>query len=430
MATLTLYLIEWAATLMSFLLIYKCFLTGSTFHRFNRMVLLGILPLSALLPLCRWEILPEVWGTSESELVSYIQLTETVLTGEADIISGDAKAAVQEGVSFTQLIPLMLFIAYLCYLLVMAGNWAHSTWKLQHFIKQCQSHRLGDWVRLVVHNRSYSPFSWMNCIVVSTQEKDYRQNIGFWHEMGHVRNCHFIDLLLVCLCALVNPAAWLLLKELKTVHEYEADEYVLHNMDILPKLYQIQLLKRCVGVEAYALACPLEFNLKKRIIMMKKEKTTPWRKLYLLAALPLASMWMTAFAASSCSDSSDENPLTVTGKAEPISITGSAVSGSFDTISVTGTAEALTEKASFAVHIDNEGNYTYGKWGVSMKAGTLDDIYNYVYSFRDNLTEEEKPYLCINIKVSPQVPTESITKLKDTLRKAWALRITYSTVKE
>ena len=61
-----------------------------------------------------------------------------------------------------------------------------------------------------------------------------------------------------------------------------------------------------------------------------------------------------------------------------------------------------------------------------MKAGTLDDIYNYVYSFRDNLTEEEKPYLCINIKVSPQVPMESITKLKDTLRKAWALRITYS----
>ena len=361
-------------------------------------------------------MLPEAWGTSESELISYIQLTETVLMGETEIISEHSGASVQEGVSFTQLIPLLLSIGYLCYLLFMVGNWARSTWKLQHFIKQCQSHRLGDWVRLVVHDRAYSPFSWMNCIVVSAQEKDYRQNIGFWHEMGHVRNCHFIDLLLVCLCALVNPAAWLLLKELKTVHEYEADEYVLHNMDILPKLYQIQLLKRCVGVEAYALACPLEFNLKKRIIMMKKEKTTPWRKLYLLAALPLVGMWMTAFAVSPCSDSSDENPLAVTGKAELINITGSA--------------ESITEKASFAVHIDNEGNYTYGKWGVSMKAGTLDDIYNYVYSFRDNLTEEEKPYLCINVKVDSQTPTESVNKLKETLRKAWALRITYGKVEE
>ena len=39
MATFTLYLIKWAVTLVSFLLIYKWLLAGSTFHRFNRMVL-------------------------------------------------------------------------------------------------------------------------------------------------------------------------------------------------------------------------------------------------------------------------------------------------------------------------------------------------------------------------------------------------------
>ncbi len=45
MGTLTLYILEWAFGLILMLAAYKLLLGGTTFHRFNRMVLLGIPPL-------------------------------------------------------------------------------------------------------------------------------------------------------------------------------------------------------------------------------------------------------------------------------------------------------------------------------------------------------------------------------------------------
>ena len=45
------YILEWSACLLAFLLLYKMCFSGSTFHRFNRLFLLGAVVLSAVLPL-------------------------------------------------------------------------------------------------------------------------------------------------------------------------------------------------------------------------------------------------------------------------------------------------------------------------------------------------------------------------------------------
>jgi hypothetical protein len=98
------------------------------------------------------------------------------------------------------------------------------------------------------------------------------------------------------MCALVNPVAWLLLRELKALHEYEADDHVLRSGRLEAKTYQTLLIKKTVGAEAYALASCLNFNLKNRIIMMKKEQTNGWRKAWLLAVIPVAGVALAVFA--------------------------------------------------------------------------------------------------------------------------------------
>ena len=149
---------------------------------------------------------------------------------------------------------------------------------------------------MAVHRNMFGPFSWMNYIVVPDEERNLHSDVAVCHELAHVRNLHCIDLLVVGLCALVNPVAWLLLRELKTIHEYEADDHVLRNGRLEAKTYQLLLIKKSVGAEAYALASCLNFNLKNRIVMMKKEQTNRWRKAWLLAAIPVAGVALAVFA--------------------------------------------------------------------------------------------------------------------------------------
>ena len=51
MGSFIVYLLEWSACLLAFLLLYKMCFSGTTFHRFNRFYLLSIVVLSAMLPL-------------------------------------------------------------------------------------------------------------------------------------------------------------------------------------------------------------------------------------------------------------------------------------------------------------------------------------------------------------------------------------------
>jgi hypothetical protein len=167
---------------------------------------------------------------------------------------------------------------------------------MKRFLRSCRRYRLGRWVRLAVHKNLFGPFNWMNYIVVPDEERKLHSDVAVCHEMAHVRCLHCIDLVVVGVCALVNPVAWLLLRELKALHEYEADDHVLRSGRLEAKTYQTLLIKKTVGAEAYALASCLNFNLKNRIIMMKKEQTNGWRKAWLLAVIPVAGVALAVFA--------------------------------------------------------------------------------------------------------------------------------------
>ena len=93
------------------------------------------------------------------------------------------------------------------------------------------------------------------------------------------------------------------------------------------------------------------------------------------------------------------------------------------------TAEAAKEK--FTVTINDAGEYSYGPMGSTLKKGTLDDIYQYICDMQRKLQADGGGrHFLVNVEASPKAPRKSVEKVKETLRKAWALRITYSQKEE
>lgn len=83
-----------------------------------------------------------------------------------------------------------------------------------------------------------------------------------------------------------NPVSWLMIDELKTVHEYEADEAVIAS-GLNLRDYQMLLIKKAVGARLPSLANSLNHSkLQKRITMMYQSKSRTAGKLGSLVLVP------------------------------------------------------------------------------------------------------------------------------------------------
>lgn len=286
MGSFVVYVLEWALCLSAFLLLYKMCFSGSTFHRFNRFFLLGSVVVSALLPLVH---------ITASEQIEPIAEVCRLNTEQFETVQMQV-TEVREQPSVGQRIFVFMTLAYIIYMAIQVTGWLRSVAKMLLFLRGKRTRRVGRWIRLVVHNDEYGPFSWMNYIVISDKERGFGRRASMHHELSHIKLLHPLDLVFILLCTLVNPVCWLVMKEIKVVHEYEADDEVINHYHIRSRDYQRLLVMRTVGAEAYALACSFNLNIKKRIIMMKKKQSTWWRLTWIAVTLPLVGFALTAFS--------------------------------------------------------------------------------------------------------------------------------------
>jgi TonB family protein len=291
------YILKSAICLALFYLFYRLLLSKETFHRFNRIALLGLLVLSCIVPLI------EV-GTGATNVVNrqFISWEEMLMMAEMSTI---AEEVVTPTLSWREVL-LLLYLVGIAFFLV-RNLW--SLGRMLSLINSCKKQRLNNEIWLFTHQKDIAPFSWMKYIVLS--EKDYAESgeTILTHERAHITNLHSWDLILADLCVFFqwfNPAAWLLKQELQNIHEYEADEWVI-NHGIDAKKYQLLLIKKAVGTRLYSMANNLNHsNLKKRITMMIKKKSNPWACMKYLYILPLATIAVAAFARPEISNEFDE----------------------------------------------------------------------------------------------------------------------------
>ena len=286
MGSFVVYILEWALCLSAFLLLYKMCFSGSTFHRFNRFFLLGSVVVSALLPLAH------ITASEQMEPIAEVCRLNTEQFETAQTLVTEVREQPTVGQRFF----VFLTLAYVIYMAIQVTSWLRSVVKMLLFLRGKRIRRVGHWIRLVVHNEEYGPFSWMNYIVISDKEQGFGRRASMLHELSHIKLLHPLDLVFILLCTLVNPVCWLVMKEIKVVHEYEADDEVINHYHIRSRDYQRLLVIRTVGAEAYALACSFNLDIKKRIIMMKKKQSTWWRLTWMAVTLPLVGVALTAFS--------------------------------------------------------------------------------------------------------------------------------------
>lgn len=286
MGSFVVYILEWALCLSAFLLLYKMCFSGSTFHRFNRFFLLGSVVVSALLPLAH------ITASEQMEPIAEVCRLNTEQFETAQTLVTEVREQPTVGQRFF----VFLTLAYVIYMAIQVTSWLRSVVKMLLFLRGKRIRRVGRWIRLVVHNDEYGPFSWMNYIVISDKERGFGRRASMLHELSHIKLLHPLDLVFILLCTLVNPVCWLVMKEIKVVHEYEADDEVINHYHIRSRDYQRLLVIRTVGAEAYALACSFNLDIKKRIIMMKKKQSTWWRLTWMAVTFPLVGVALTAFS--------------------------------------------------------------------------------------------------------------------------------------
>ena len=299
------YILKSSLCLAAFYLFYRLLLSRETLHRFNRMALLGVLLLSAVVPLIEVST-EQPTGVGQGMLT----LEEWLVLSEA--MPEVSSTPVEEARAVW---PLVLLAVYGVGVLFFLGRNLLSLIRLGQLLRGTRREDIHRYVAdaprilLFVHERGIAPFSWMRYIVIARKDLEEDGRPILLHELAHIRCSHSWDLLLADLCCFVqwfNSAAWLLKQELQAVHEYEADEAVLC-AGVNAREYQLLLIKKAVGTRLYSMANSLNHSkLKKRITMMQRRKSNPWARAKLLYVLPLAAVAVAAFARPEVSGVSNE----------------------------------------------------------------------------------------------------------------------------
>lgn len=378
MQAFVIYELKSAAVLAVFYLFFKVLLSRESYHRLNRIVLLATSILSFVLPLC----------------VITIVRVQTLSEPMAEVVVEPAVGELLT--STTQLSTGSVDWWAVALWVMVAGALAVVAWSVASVVairrlmatSRCIKRENG--VRLFVTEREVVPFSWFGNIILSERDLSEGGDIIITHERAHQRLYHSVDVLFMNLCCALqwfNPAAWLLRRDLRELHEYEADEAVLCS-GVDAKEYQLLLIRKAVGNKSYSIANSLNHStLKNRITMMLQKKSTPASRMRVLYALPLVCLSLTAFAKTETIVQFDDK-----------------------------VTENISEKQNPIISLKGEEIYFNDK-RVSLE-GLAEEL----------ATSGASPQAVISILTDESVKTELVTDVKEVLRKCGYLRIDYDKI--
>ena len=274
---------------MALALLYTCIiplLEKETFHRLNRIVILGCLIMSFAIPLVHF-----TGGTNPTvDMVRQaVQLPEVLINGNA---------SEQSVWSWADIITCIYIIGVVAIFLMTVVQ----TVRLTRQLRQCEHITDNRGNTIVLTDCATSPFCLFHYIVMSRDDYANNRNYILTHEQEHIRLGHCIDLVILQVATIMqwfNPFVWLIGKNLKAIHEFEVDEAVL-NKGIDATQYQKFLVVKAVGNRLQPFANNLnKESLKRRIIMMNQKKSNRWMMLKALFVIPVATLAVSVFANTS-----------------------------------------------------------------------------------------------------------------------------------
>ena len=283
MSKILIYSLEVSVVLATLYLLYWLFLRQETFFSFNRFFLICILIISYLIPLMSFDFFPSAGKPFSKPLEEVSELRSSYYESLQGWISEGRSQNIKyvipdqsERRNYSWFIMAALIVIYCSGLLValLRTIWI-SFWMLR-LSKRCPQ-KVIDGVKVIKIPYQTTPFSFLGSVYVhesTVENKDFDKILD--HEKEHIRQQHSFDLIFVQLLAAgiwYNPVVWLLIKSLKTTHEYIVDRKMINQGYSLVE-YQTLLLSQLISNNSYGLVH--NFNLsfiKKRITMLKLKKS-------------------------------------------------------------------------------------------------------------------------------------------------------------
>lgn len=146
----------------------------------------------------------------------------------------------------------------------------------------------------IIYTDDHPPFSFFNLIFINANSKNDDVDKIILHESVHVNQYHTVDILLIeiiCIFHWFNPFVWLYKASFRELHEYLADEVVI-NKGYDKKAYQSLMLSVATGINDWKPTNKFNSLIKKRIIMMSKQKSTNSSLIKYVLVFPLvAILW-------------------------------------------------------------------------------------------------------------------------------------------
>ena len=286
MEAFALYLLKSVIWLTGFALVYFLFLRNERFFLIKRYYLLSGILISFIFPFIsvRYQI---VLPAPEVNAANFIP-TDNIITS-----------------SVQQIIPnkpfdykLILLILYLAGVLFFAFRLMWHIRSLYKRIKKANINNRGP-AKLIRSSEFSSSFSFFNYVFVNPSVSETEVEEIMNHELEHLKQKHWIDLLLGELLRMLqwaNPFAWVYTSFIRLNHEYLADMVALQRSDN-PAKYRAVLLNQMFRTPILSLSNPFNYSLNKnRFEMMKNKIISPYRKLKVLLLLPVFAIVFYAFS--------------------------------------------------------------------------------------------------------------------------------------
>ena len=396
MEAFALYLLKSVIWLSGFALVFILFLKNERFFLLNRLYLIAGVLTSFLFPLV------SVHYTVVMPVIRNIQTDTSIVAGIQNISNKN-----------TTDVGLMLMTLYLAGVLFVVSMIIKQSKSILNAIKKAEiiaSHPV-KLIRTAEYTFSFSFFSY---VFVNPSITDVETKEIVNHELVHIRQRHWFDLVLVemlCMLQWFNPLVWIYFRFIRQNHEYLADEVALQRTSN-PAIYRATLLNQIVGSPVVSLANSFNYSLNsKRFKMMKNIISSPYRRMKILLILPVFAIVLYSFAKpeyiyTNVDNTSGKNDtvasvLTKEVKGTVIQPDGTPLQGA--TILVKGTSEGTSADAKGFFRLENvpdEGLLviTY----VGFKSKVVKPVFTGEMTIK--MVRDTVKYLNANISTPPPLP--------------------------
>ncbi len=393
------YLIKSSVSLALLYSLFRLVMRNDKLHTLNRFLLLGILLFSAVIPFLNFQFFAE-----EAPLQKVEKLREFVST---PIFMPGAEPANNLPVEETSHISVNFYLVfYIGIILILLTRLLLAITRVLQIIRHAQKERTRNIILAVVREFIH-PFAFLNKIVLSENDFNKNKDMVVAHEYAHIKHWHAVDLVVCELFTLLhffNPFVWLLRRDLKLIHEYQADQAVLKK-GIDAQKYQLLVLEKAVGERRFAMASNfVQKPILKRIKMMKKKKVNRWKGVRLIVFIPLVALLLQAF----------DRPEKVIRKLDMK--LPEIVKSTEKVLSSTKVLQNQKELTGFVIEVKDDGNYIDGK------SQSLEELVNKAKAWQTTGRED------ILLELNGVVSSRRIDEIRQALSKAKVYHVNQATI--